>query len=523
MPPFGVTQAFATCVIFVVVVVLSTAYRRSAVSLIQGPPSSSWLLGHEKALSAQHQVGDTEFSWFCKYGSTLRIKDCFGVNRLMTADPKAIQHTLHTSGYRFPKTEDINHASLLMAGNSIGTVGGATHQRHLRTFASLFQRCRSRSKRHLQVMYAKEITRLWTSMNDSVASVLTSSARVYSNLLQCHVIILILWLGAFGYSFGTVDGESNDLAYQLNHLFSESIGPSTGAIIYAALWRRLPGWFMHFINFHGKQGARFLRFQYTSKRIGCDILTTALSDGKDGKNTLNILVCANAETDEKRRLDEDEVLSQVGATMIAGHETATSTLSWVLYELSRRPSQQDRIRKEIAEVRVRGDGQLTPQDYDRMSFLNAVIKEGLRLHPILPFLSSEALYDDVIPFSEPVITRMDAKLTEIPVEKGQTVRISIAYYNRNPAVWGNDADQWNPDRFLEGRCTRHSEKVSVGVYANVDTLSQALSADLSHIFSIMEMQTILTDLMANFVPGGHGGQKSCGRDHDDADSARKGE
>ncbi len=187
--------------------------------------------------------------------------------------------------------------------------------------------------------------------------------------------------------------------------------------------------------------------------------------------------------------------------MIAGHETATSTLSWVLYELSRRPSQQDRIRKEIAEVRVRGDGQLTPQDYDRMSFLNAVIKvwrcslvgdvihlqlflqEGLRLHPILPFLSSEALYDDVIPFSEPVITRMDAKLTEIPVEKGQTVRISIAYYNRlvyspvysvcpltiirNPAVWGNDADQWNPDRFLEGRCTRHSEKVSVGVYANV--------------------------------------------------------
>ncbi|KAF9027337.1 hypothetical protein BDZ89DRAFT_1039571 [Hymenopellis radicata] len=287
--------AFVTCVFLVVVVLLIKVFRQSAVSLVRGPPSSSWLLGHEKTLLAQDQVGDAEFSWFREYGSTLRIKDCFGVNRLMTADAKALQHILHTSGYRYPKTEDVNHANLLMAGNSIGVVGGATHQRHRKVLSPAF--------------------------------------------------------------------SSGQLRTFISH---------------------------------------FQRLSFKVTFIHMDLF----------------------------------------------------------------------------------------------------LQEGLRLHPILPFMSRQAQQDDVVPLSEPVITKTGAKLTEIPVEKGQSVWISIAYYNRNPAVWGTDADQWNPDRFLEGRGAGNSEKVSVGVYANVLTFSAGIRNCLgwrySSMSSVMEMQTILTDLMESF-------------------------
>lgn len=62
--------------------------------------------------------------------------------------------------------------------------------------------------------------------------------------------------------------------------------------------------------------------------------------------------------------------------VFAGHETSASTLSWLLYELSKHPEQQERIRQEIAEVRSRYPerGELTSQDYDSMKYANAVIK-----------------------------------------------------------------------------------------------------------------------------------------------------
>lgn len=57
----------------------------------------------------------------------------------------------------------------------------------------------------------------------------------------------------------------------------------------------------------------------------------------------------------------------------AGYETSASTMTWALYELSKRPDQQARIRREISEARSRSDI-FSPQDYDGMQFMSAVIK-----------------------------------------------------------------------------------------------------------------------------------------------------
>ena len=65
---------------------------------------------------------------------------------------------------------------------------------------------------------------------------------------------------------------------------------------------------------------------------------------------------------------------------MAGHETTASTLTWGLYELSRNPAVQTKVREEIKAARrhaaQRGEDELTVADLDSMKYLLAVIKVG---------------------------------------------------------------------------------------------------------------------------------------------------
>jgi hypothetical protein len=138
--------------------------------------------------------------------------------------------------------------------------------------------------------------------------------------------------------------------------------------------------------------------------------------------------------------------------LVAGHDTTASALTWLLYELSKHPGDQQRIRDEIktarANAEARGDEDLLTSDFNNMNFTNAVIKvcpplvldiffsssfvsqEGLRLHPIVPLLVREADSDDVIPLSHPIETRSGKIINEIPISKGQGITASICAYNR---------------------------------------------------------------------------------------------
>jgi cytochrome P450 len=139
--------------------------------------------------------------------------------------------------------------------------------------------------------------------------------------------------------------------------------------------------------------------------------------------------------------------------LVAGHDTTASSLTWLLYELSKHPEDQQRIRDEIkaarANVEARGDNDLLPSDFNNMDFTNAVIKvcpllvsdvlfsssfvfqEGLRLHPIVPTLLRKADSDDVIPLSQPIETKSGKIISEIPISKGQAITASICTYNRS--------------------------------------------------------------------------------------------
>ena len=73
-----------------------------------------------------------------------------------------------------------------------------------------------------------------------------------------------------------------------------------------------------------------------------------------------------------RRLSDEELRDQLVTLLLAGHETTATALAWALYELGRDPAQLARARDAAAA----GDD----------AYLEAVLKESMRLHPVIPMV-----------------------------------------------------------------------------------------------------------------------------------------
>jgi fatty acid omega-hydroxylase len=141
--------------------------------------------------------------------------------------------------------------------------------------------------------------------------------------------------------------------------------------------------------------------------------------------------------DAKKRgdvLSEDYLRDLVLNFLIAGRDTTAQAISWTIFCLSNHPDVESRARREIVDVcGVRGP---TYEDIPRMPYLQAVFSEALRLHPSVPVDSKTALQDDTLPDG-----------TFIP--KGCIVAYDIYSMGRDCSIWGDDAEEFRPDRWLE--------------------------------------------------------------------------
>lgn len=218
----------------------------------------------------------------------------------------------------------------------------------------------------------------------------------------------------------------------------------------------------------------------------------------DGKDVMSVLLRANASEDPKGKLSDIETVDQIATLLFAGHETTTMTLAWCLYEIARNPQCQERIREEIATIRAKKGGEmLSTTDLDSMTYTLAILKEALRLHPVVQTITRDANQDDVmIPLASPIVTKSGEQVSSIQVRKGTPIDVAVAVYNRLPEVWGADANEFNPERFLN---IDKSRRANVGVFANLLTFSGGPRGCIGWRFAVLEMQILIVTLIEKFV------------------------
>ncbi|KAJ3792293.1 cytochrome P450 [Lentinula aff. detonsa] len=473
-------------------IALRSFRRISRLDFLRGPKPVSYLLGHEYEISHQSDAGQLEFEWVKKYGPTFRIYSCFSEDVLLIADPMGLQHIFQSQCY--PKTRDIRLIAERVFGKGLLWATGKTHERHRRALNSAF----STQQLKQYMSFFQEMTfKLVTKWNDQLEE---NPAVLNMAHWMPKVTLDVIGQSAFDFNFGVLDGtaEYNELYRTMRDMFLDSKSSSPLTEIYTAVRRRLPERF-GFRLYTTKEDRRFAAFLSAARSTARSILlqkqeAEILNPNSDDKDIISVLIRTKYD-DHKKRLSEEEIVSQIATIILAGNETTSSTMSWMLYELSRNTESQARVHGEIASLRARTGYRiaLTSTDYDSMPYFNAVMKETLRLHPILPILIREADCDDTLPLSVAVRSRTGRLLSHVPIRKGQRIMLHLGAYNRLTQVWGDDADSWNPIRFLTEK-----KDVRVGVYGNLYMISGGIRSCIGWQFAVMELQVMLFELIESF-------------------------
>ncbi|KAF8507409.1 PAH-inducible cytochrome P450 monooxygenase PC-PAH 1 [Gautieria morchelliformis] len=478
-------------------------YLSRSISHLPGPAPGPWLVGNLPELLRPDNAAEAEFAWTKKYGTAMKIKGAFGVDVLFTADLKAIQYILNTAGYNFPRNPQSIATAKLVLGPGMLFAQGAQHARHRKIMNPAFSYS---SLRLFLPIFHNTSEKTVAKWKDAVAQSGGLSTVIDIPSWLARTTLDAIGRAAFDHDFGAIDEHEDELSIVYKNIFADSFFKrSDFAIAFEALWGYIPLWAVPAIRLlPTKQLRRLRRYTKVTHRIAKGIVqaqTESYSSGKEcGKDVMSILIRANLSEDPKSKLSRTEVIAQLKTLMIAGQETTASTLSWAFYELSRHPGFQSRVREEIKTTRAqaaqRGNGELTIADLDSMQCLHSVIKETLRYHPITTLLSRVAGREDIIPLSAPQTTKTGEAVTSIPVSKGQRVSISIGAYNRLPSVWGDDADVWRPERFLEG--VHAEQQTGLGMIANLATFSSGIRNCIGWRFALLEMQTMLIEFLENF-------------------------
>ncbi|KAL8644049.1 MAG: hypothetical protein Q9210_007447, partial [Variospora velana] len=153
----------------------------------------------------------------------------------------------------------------------------------------------------------------------------------------------------------------------------------------------------------------------------------------DAKDLLNVMLNGvDRETGEK--LGVENVIYQIPTLLGGGYETTGATLCFIYYFLCNNPDKLRRAQQEVDEIV--GDKVLSYDMLRNLKYLDACMKESLRLQHPVSLLTRFAIKDTVLG-------------GKYFIKKGQMVSGIWRHFHRDPKVWGDDADEFRPERMLD--------------------------------------------------------------------------
>ncbi|KLO13380.1 cytochrome P450 [Schizopora paradoxa] len=462
---------------------------------IRSLPTSSVILGN---ISDVQKLVDSSIheEWIREYGTVLRVKLFLNDEFLMLMDTRALSYVLlHSTEYTKP--EDSMEATKRLFGAGILAAEGERHRHQRRVMNPSFGLQSVRELTPVMFDKAVQLRDIWlqqTSLNGEPTRI-----EVLSWLSR--TTLDIIGLAGFNYEFNALN--VNEKPNELNEAFSAIFNMDSGV----TLTMLLQGLFPILQRLPTARHRAMDAAMKTMRRVGSELVqehkklfmdendVPAGGAGTGGpKDLLSLLVKANLDSSipESQRMSDEDVLSQIPTFLMAGHETSSTQLTWTLFSLAQHPDIQKRLRDELLDV---SSDTPSMDDLQSLPFLDAVLRESLRLHPAVPLTIRQVVKDDVITLGEPVIDKNGKLISEVRVRKGDQIFIPITAINRMSSLWGPDAQEFNPDRWKD---VPEPATSIPSIFSNILTFFAGARACIGYRFAVVEMKAILFTLIRTF-------------------------
>ncbi|KAG6919563.1 hypothetical protein DXG01_004226 [Tephrocybe rancida] len=447
-------------------IVLRFINVRIALKQVLGPRPSSLLWGEEWVLY-HSPPGSAYLEWHKEFGKVVKFSGAFGVSILplpkdfglidlllqhqvlSITDPRAISFIIGEGIYAFPKPNGVRAWFRATLGEGILWVEGweellpyaqvadelpagkVAHEKQRRTLAPALSQQSVRNLTYIFYETSSKLASQWAALFDGThAEVIEIELTNWAGRFALDTV----GRAAFSYDFDCLSGGRHTLAEALDGLTNSEHNVSS-FYIRALFWI-----FPSILNI-GKKGEMIRRTKQELGDIASRMWRDAKTTGDEQGKTLMALML-KADKAVGICMDEEEIVSQMRTTISAGYETVSAVIAWVLYELAINQELQSDLREELHNA--------TDASFDELNskypLLDAVVKETLRLHAPILENHHEAGETIIVPLSEPLPGTAEMHLV---VPKGTLIAIPLNVIQTDPAVWGPDAEDFRPQRWIE--------------------------------------------------------------------------
>ncbi|KAH9852154.1 cytochrome P450 [Lenzites betulinus] len=471
----------------------------SSLEKVRGPPSASVLTGNMLQLM-DRQGWNFHKEIARKYGSVVKLHWLFNAPVLYVFDPAALQQILKdTTTYdEFPWYMESNR---MMLGPGVISVTGDTHRRHRKMLTPVFG---VRHLRPLVPIFYSVVDKLVTAIGSRVGP---EGADIDVQGWMGRTALELIGQSGLGYSFDPLTEDAPDSYADAAKNFGPAVASAEAIVLrqlvpflkyFGPSWFR--GWFLGLLPISSVQDLKHIADTLHTRSLEIFLAKKAAveaGENGDAKDIMSVLLQANMTASQEDRLPDDELLGQMSSIIVAAMDTTSNAMARILHLLAEHPEVQETLREEVLAAKRVND----QFDYDQLHalpYLDAVCRETLRLYSPLVQTFRGATKDAVLPLSQPIRATDGTLLTTLPVPRGTNILIGILASNCNEALWGADAYEWKPERWLAPLPTAVEAAGIPGVYSNLMTFLGGGRSCIGFTFSQLEMKVVLSELLTNF-------------------------
>lgn len=363
----------------------------------------------------------------------VRALGFFHAERLIVASPAAVADVLVNKSYDFEKPTWLRNTLRRFLGDGLVILEGDVHRHHRKQIMPAFHF--RQIKELYPVFWAKSIE----FCNVLRAELADEASKVVEiGHYSTQVTLDIIGLAGLGRDVASLRSGEDELATT----YEEVLEPTNEKAVWFLCHLVFPSRLIAMMPWKLNERVRILTEKLN--RICTDFVLDRKSkiklESQESQDILSFMIRSNNFSDRN-------LVDHLLTFMAAGHETTSSALTWASYLLSTHPAMQSRLRAEIYEYLP--DPKLLSDPHadiagvlESMPYLNGVCNEVLRLYPTIPVSSRHSIRDTTV--------------AGVFIPKGTTLFIVPWAINRNPLLWGDDAETFVPTRWIDkttGRAT----------------------------------------------------------------------